>query len=105
MLIFDTYEKVSSNIDDWLWQYLIGDNSFRQSSVKIIIAGRKNILKIETWRKLQQDRNVIYDVDLNRFDEEQTQQYLKEIGIEDSEKVAQIFKITKGLPYYLNGNP
>ena len=102
VLIFDTYEKVIPDIDAWLWQDLIANTDLKQSPVRIIIAGRKNILKSEPWRKLNQDQNCIYDISLNRFNEQQTQAYLQSIGIEENELITQIFQATKGLPYYLN---
>jgi hypothetical protein len=39
---------------------------------------------------------------LDRFDEVQTQAYLNQIPLTDETQQKQIFKITKGLPYYLN---
>ena len=59
ILVLDTYEKVPTDIDVWLWKYLIGNAKFTDSNVYIIIAGRNNILKTESWRKLQQDTQLI----------------------------------------------
>ncbi|MGB5596800.1 MAG: tetratricopeptide repeat protein, partial [Crocosphaera sp.] len=102
VLVFDTYEKVSPDIDGWLWKYLIGNANFIDSNVYVIIAGRNNILKNESWRKLQQDTQLIYEGSLERFDEEQTRDYLQQININNSDTIEEIFKITKGLPYYLD---
>ncbi len=102
ILVLDTYEKVSPDIDAWLWKYLIGNPKFTESNVYVVIAGRNNILKNESWRKLQQDTNFIYDRPLERFDEGQTQTYLQKIDIRDQSKIQQIFQTTKGLPYYLD---
>ncbi|MGK7883070.1 MAG: tetratricopeptide repeat protein [Crocosphaera sp.] len=101
ILVLDTYEKVSPDIDAWLWKYLIGNAKFTESNVYVVIAGRNNILKNESWRKLQQDTNFIYDRPLERFDQGQTETYLQSINIRDKSTIEQIFKVTKGLPYYL----
>ncbi|MEL4896398.1 hypothetical protein [Crocosphaera sp. Alani8] len=102
ILVLDTYEKVSPDVDAWLWKYLIGNANFTESNVYVVIAGRNNILKNESWRKLQQDTNFIYDRPLERFDQGQTETYLQSIDISrDKSTIKQVFKITKGLPYYL----
>ncbi|WP_232826391.1 tetratricopeptide repeat protein [Cyanothece sp. BG0011] len=102
ILVLDTYEKVSPDIDAWVWKYLIGNAKFTDSNIYVIIAGRNNILKTESWRKLQQDTQLIYDRSLERFNEPQTTTYLQQIDIRDKSTIEQIFKITKGLPYYLD---
>ena len=102
ILVLDTYEKVSPDIDAWLWKYLIGNAQFTNSNIYIIIAGRNNILKTESWRKLQQDTQLIYDRSLERFDEAQTTTYLQQIDIRNQLTIDQILKTTKGLPYYLD---
>ncbi len=101
ILVLDTYEKVSPDINTWVWKYLIGNHKFTDSNVYVVIAGRNNILKNESWRKLQQDTHLIYDRSLERFDEPQTTTYLQQIDITDKSTIEQVFKITKGLPYYL----
>jgi tetratricopeptide (TPR) repeat protein len=99
VLLLDTYEKANSEIDDWLWQYLIVKSKLQSHPVRIVVAGRNNLLKKESWRKLQQDFNSVYSLEIERFALEQTQTYLENIGISESEK---IYQVTKGLPYYLN---
>ena len=102
VLIFDTYEKASAEIDTWLWQYLLANTTLQPYPVRIIVAGRRNILNSEPWRKLQQDRNLIYERHLDRFDADQTAAYLKEINITEADRLETISGFTKGLPYYLN---
>ncbi|MEL6581075.1 MAG: tetratricopeptide repeat protein, partial [Cyanobacteria bacterium J06621_12] len=99
VLLFDTYEKTNSAIDNWLWQYLIANSDLKSHRVRVVVAGRKNLLKQESWRKLQQDLNLVYSLEINRFDEAQTAEYLTDISIDSS---AEIYQVTKGLPYYLN---
>ena len=102
LLIFDTYEKVTPDIDNWLWQSLIANTKISQSKIKLVISGRRNLLKTESWRKLQQDHNYICVQGLDRFDEPQTQAYLNQIPLTDETQQKQIFTVTKGLPYYLD---
>ena len=99
VLLLDTYEKTNSEIDNWLWQYLIADSELKSHSVRVVVAGRKNILKQESWRKLQQDFNSVYSLEIERFTLEQTKNYLQDIGIDELEE---IYQATKGLPYYLD---
>ncbi|MEM7772460.1 MAG: hypothetical protein AAF327_18345, partial [Cyanobacteria bacterium P01_A01_bin.37] len=102
VLILDTYEKVSSDLDLWLWRTLLGNQSLQPHAIRLVVAGRHNILKGEGWRKLNQDRSLVYEQPIRRFDEEQTQHYLSAIGIADAAKTQQIYRVTKGLPYYLD---
>ncbi|WP_225902937.1 tetratricopeptide repeat protein [Pseudanabaena yagii] len=102
VLVLDTYEKVTSDLDRWLWQSLLANTQLQPHRVRLVVAGRKSLLDEEAWRKLQQDRNLIFERQLDRFDQSQTQKYLQDIGIKDDVEIAAIFKVTKGLPYYLN---
>ncbi|MCA1993071.1 MAG: hypothetical protein LDL41_13695, partial [Coleofasciculus sp. S288] len=102
VLVLDTYEKAPSAIDLWLCQYLLGNTEIKSHNVRIVLAGRHNLLRTEYWRKLQQDRELVYAQSLERFDQEQTADYLQQIGITEPDDVGDIYKATKGLPYYLN---
>ncbi|HIK04076.1 MAG TPA: tetratricopeptide repeat protein [Trichormus sp. M33_DOE_039] len=62
---------------------------------------RRSLLEKESWRKLQQDRDLIYEQRLDEFNKEQTKEYLQHIGITKSGDIQKIYKATKGLPYYL----
>nr|WP_322745327.1 tetratricopeptide repeat protein [Coleofasciculus sp. LEGE 07081] len=102
ILILDTYEKAPSEIDFWLCHYLLGNRELAAHNVRIVVAGRFNILKTEYWRKLQQDRDLVYEQCLERFDQERTADYLQQVGITEPGQVEEIYQATKGLPYYLN---
>ena len=102
VLVLDTYEKSASNHDSWLWQSLLANTELRPHRVRVVVAGRKNLLEEEVWRKIQQDLDLVFECQLDRFDLSQTQKYLQDIGITDESEIAAIFRITKGLPYYLN---
>ncbi|GBE93901.1 tetratricopeptide repeat protein [Nostoc cycadae] len=102
VLILDTYEKAPSDIDTWLWQYLLEDTTLKSYRVRIVVAGRRSLLEKESWRKLQQDRDLIYEQKLDEFSKEQTKEYLQHISITKSGDIQKIYNATKGLPYYLN---
>jgi len=102
LLTFDTYEKVSTDLDTWLWRSLLGNTDLRSAAVRVVVAGRYDLLKTEGWRKLHQDYQCVYRQGIERFDRVQTQHYLEAIGITDESRIQEIYTITKGLPYYLN---
>ncbi len=107
LLIFDTYEKVTKDIDYWLYHWLLTNNELHDRVIRLVVTGRNNILRQEGWRKLQQDRNqqdrkFIDSQGVERFDKDRTKAYLAEIGIDRQDDFERFYTITKGLPYYLN---
>jgi tetratricopeptide (TPR) repeat protein len=101
VLVLDTYEQAPPEIDTWLL-YLLSRTNLTQTKIKLLIAGRRNLLEREPWWKLQQDKKAVYDRALVCFDEQQVTAYLQDIGITQSSQVATIIETTKGLPYYLD---
>ncbi len=104
LLRLDTYEKAPNEVDDWLWGTLLGNHDgLRNLPLRILVMGRFCILRREGWRKLNQDRlGWIYERTLGKLDREQTRDYLRQIYITDETEIERIYKITRGLPYYLN---
>ena len=102
VIVLDTYEKAPPALDLWLCKYLLGNTELKSNNVRIVVAGRHNLLKTEYWRKLQQDRELLYAQALERFDKEKTADYLQQISITELDEVEDVYKATKGLPYYLN---
>ncbi|MBD1893758.1 tetratricopeptide repeat protein [Coleofasciculus sp. FACHB-129] len=102
VIILDIYEKAPSDIDTWLWQYLLEGTALISYPIRLIVAGRRSLLEKEGWRKLQQDRDLIYERRLDEFDKDQTKEYLQQIGITKPVDIQKIYKATKGLPYYLD---
>ncbi|HEY9670997.1 MAG TPA: tetratricopeptide repeat protein [Waterburya sp.] len=101
VIVLDTYEKAPPALDLWLCKYLLGNTKLKSNNVRIVVAGRHNLLKTEYWRKLQQDRELVYAQSLERFDREQTADYLQQIGITEPDEVEDVYQTTKGLPKYL----
>lgn len=102
IILLDTYEKAPSEIDMWLCQHLLGSLDLKSHKIFVFIAGRYSLLKTEHWRKLYQERNLLYEIKLERFNYDQTVAYLKPLGITQEDEVQKIFQKTKGLPYYLD---
>jgi tetratricopeptide (TPR) repeat protein len=104
ILVLDTYEQALPDIDTWLWQYLLEDTALQSYPIRLVVAGRRSLLEPgkEGWRKLQQDRDLIDERQLTAFDKDQTKTYLQKIGISKPQEIQKIYKVTKGLPYYLD---
>jgi tetratricopeptide (TPR) repeat protein len=67
-----------------------------------VVVGRRSLQADEGWRKLDQDRKLLFEVPLKKFSRKDTEEYLKQIGIENGGIHARIYKATQGLPYYLD---
>ena len=102
VLILDTYEKAQPYLNQWLWQYLVEDTPLYSSSVRLVVVGRRSLQADEGWRKLNQDRKLLHETPLIKFSKPETEIYLKRIGIEKGSKIDKIYKVTQGLPYYLD---
>ncbi|EGK83641.1 tetratricopeptide repeat protein [Microcoleus vaginatus] len=102
VLILDTYEKAQSYLNQWLWQYLVEDTALSCAPVRLVVVGRRSLEADEGWRKLNQDRKLLFEVPLENFSIKDTHEYLKQIGIENGGIRAKIYKATQGLPYYLD---
>jgi len=102
VLILDTYEKAQSYLNQWLWQYLVEDTALSCAPVRLMVVGRRSLQADEGWRKLNQDRKLLLEVPLKKFIKDDTEKYLKQIGIENGGIRARIYKATQGLPYYLD---
>ena len=102
VLVLDTYEKAQSYLNQWLWQRLVEDTPLCDAPVRLVVVGRQSLQQDEGWRKLNQDRKLLDEVQLHKFDREDTKTYLQQIGVEKGGDRAKIFNATKGLPYYLN---
>jgi tetratricopeptide (TPR) repeat protein len=102
VLILDTYEKAQSYLNQWLWQYLVEDTALSCAPVRLVVVGRRSLQADEGWRKLNQDRKLLLEVPLKKFNKKDTEEYLKQIGVENGGIRAKIYDATQGLPYYLD---
>ncbi len=102
VLVLDTYEKAQTFLNQWLWQHLVEDTPLAEAPVRLLVVGRRSLQADEGWRKLNQDRLLLREVPLRQFSKSETERYLKQIGIEHGRTRDKIYKVTQGLPYYLN---
>ena len=102
VLILDTYEKAQAYLNQWLWQYLVEDTPLYTAPVRLVVVGRRSLQTDEGWRKLNQDRNLLHETSLQKFDRKKTEDYLQQIGIQNGGTRAKIYRVTQGLPYYLD---
>jgi len=103
VLWLDTYEKAQKDFDEFLGNELLKDTPLRDFPVRIAMAGRYKLSHARYQHKFQ-DRGVplIREYSLAKFSKQETQQYLKNIGVTDRDQVSRIWSATQGYPYYLN---
>jgi tetratricopeptide (TPR) repeat protein len=102
VLVLDTYEKAPREIDNWLWQHLLANSNLKPHKVRIVVAGRYPLLEESGKQNLLLDRDLVYEQRLDEFNKEQAKVYLQRIGINRPREIQQIYRVTRGLPYYLN---
>lgn len=94
VLMFDTFEKATQSIDEWLHNILLeGDVSAR---VLLVITGREELgEKWESWYP------VIYRQEIKPFTRQEALLYLQAQGITDSNLCSAILEFTGQLPWAL----
>jgi len=97
ILILDHYEKVTSDFALWLSEYLLKEKELQLHPIRLVIAGRYSLRK-----KFPRNRDLIFERQLDKFDQPQTEAYLKEIGITDPKEIREISKATDGFPFHLD---
>ena len=100
LLLLDTYEK-AAGIDLWLRRLLL-KTDLKADAVRWVIGGRYELgQQTADWQRLR-EQGVIQDQQLKQFEQEDTAEYLKQLGITDPEEVAKLHRQTQGLPFFLN---
>ena len=102
VLVLDTYERASPEINNWCWRYLLANTDLRRHPIRLVIASRHRLSRIEGWRRLQQNLQLVHETHLGRLDEKQTHLYLSQINVHQPQQLQLAFHQTKGLPYFLN---
>lgn len=96
VIILDDYEKATKQIHGWFWDYLVSNTDWRSTKVLFILAST-NSLNIE-----DEKYSLVYTHHLEEFNKEEVRTYLQQINVSLPTEIRQIYKLTKGLPYYLN---
>ncbi len=81
LLFIDTYEKASSDFNTFLCKFLLANEKLHKAPVRIVMAGRYSLYSQRYQRMFQQHNSLISEKQLDKFTEEETTTYLKEIGI------------------------
>ena len=102
LLFIDTYEKASPEFDTFFCKFLLANEKLRKAPVRIVMAGRYSLYNKRYQRMFQQHNSLISEKQLDKFTKEETETYLKEIGITKPNEVRKFWNATKGYPYYLN---
>ncbi|MDP8935697.1 MAG: hypothetical protein M3N42_16560, partial [Cyanobacteriota bacterium] len=103
VLWLDTYEKAQKDFDEFLANELLKDTPLRDFPVRIAMAGRYKLSHGRYQHKFQ-DRGfpLTREYSLAKFSQQETQQYLENIGVTNKDQVRRIRSATQGYPYYLN---
>ncbi len=102
VLILDTYEKVSPDVDRWLREVLLQNKELKNSKVCLLMAGQFQLFKKDGWKELSRESKLVQETPLKIFEKEQTKSYLEKIGVSDKRDIEKLNKLTKGLPFYLD---
>ena len=102
VLILDTYEKVSPDVDRWLREMLLQNKELRNSKVRLLMAGRFQLFKKSEWKDLSRESKLVQETALKVFEKDQIKSYLEKIGVSEKRDIEKLNKITKGLPFYLD---
>ena len=99
----DTYEKANSEFHDF-FDDLISSPLFQKSKIRILMAGRYPLShqRYRQFFKKHNDENHFCEFEFGHFDREETECFLRGIGISKSHETSRIWRITKGYPYHLN---
>jgi hypothetical protein len=104
VLFFDTFEQLAIEAAPWLLDYFLPADI--DGNIVLVIAGRDPIersIPDDTKRWLPySDNSDIYWIPLNSFTEDETRAYLTKRNITDSERIATIWQLSQGLPFYLS---
>lgn len=105
LLLLDTYEEASTEVDTWLGQILLSRTNLRSHRIRLVVAGRESLVRGRNWERFQGELDLtklVYEQELKPFDKDQTKLYLRQINITAQEQIEKIYQNTKGLPYRLN---
>ncbi len=101
VLVLDTYEK-AVDFDTWLRQIFLKNKALKNSQLRVVTAGRYQLLKKEGWSDLITGERLVQELPLREFEKDKVKNYLEKIEITDKREIEKFYKRTNGLPYHLN---
>lgn len=96
ILFFDTYEKTSLYLDDWLQHFIGGAYGTFSSRTLFCIAGRNSLS--QTWTKYS---GAIRQIELSKFTETEAREYLTRSGVTNEKDVLELLRLSDSLPVLL----
>ncbi|MFB2939362.1 tetratricopeptide repeat protein [Aerosakkonemataceae cyanobacterium BLCC-F154] len=96
VIVLDDYEKVAEETNFWFWNYLLSNTALRSAKLLFILAST-NFLNVDSKKY-----SFVYTYHLKEFNKQEVQIYLEQINVGLPTEIRQIYKLSKGLPYYLN---
>ena len=101
LLIFDDYEMLGPTLDDFLRRELLRRLRGLKFQTVIIFLGRDSIRDVNfTWDQYY-GKDIVLDLRLSSFSEQESEQYLVELGIQDPKRRNRIIEDSLGLPFLL----
>jgi tetratricopeptide (TPR) repeat protein len=104
LLLFDAYEGVSLEVDKWLRQFLRQDK-IQNSVVRFVVSSKQSLFRVQggDWERFKTAHSrLVEELRLEPFERDQTQAYLRPLGVTKLDDIIAIDQFTKGLPYSLS---
>lgn len=101
VLFFDNYETTSDFLDAWFRDILLHPDELYGTfpfNLILVFAGTKELSK-SCWGDY---REIISQLNLEPFTENEVEEYLVHQGITDPQVIDEIFQISKGLPLFVD---
>ena len=103
LVCFDTFEQTAPEAVPWLLDYFL--DAHISSNIVLVLAGRDRIDHAtadgpKRWLTYY-DSHTIFPLSLNGFTEDETRTYLAARNITDPDRIATIWRLSRGLPLYL----
>jgi tetratricopeptide (TPR) repeat protein len=101
VLVLDTYEK-AVDFDTWLRQIFLKNKALKNTQLRVVTAGRYQLLKKEGWSDLITGERLVQELHLREFEKDKVKNYLEKVGITDKRDIEKFYKRTNGLPFHLH---
>ncbi len=99
IMVIDTYEKVSDDVNDWLLYFIPKIMALKEDyDFRLVISGRERLLLTDELRRWDNFKQLLLEKDIQRFTEKELKDYLRLRGI-DEKQYENILFDTDGLPY------
>lgn len=98
VIILDDYDKLTEETKGWFGNYLVSHAVLRSHKLFFILTST-NPVNVD---KKKYAYPIVYEHHLEEFNKEEIRIFVQEINVDLPTEIRQIYKLTKGLPYYLH---